>query len=232
MARKIKKKKTIQKSVLIAFEDTKSAKYYFNDLLKAKKIKGQVVLVNKDKGQDPKRVIEKLSEYKSDPKNAQEVFSKEWIVIDKDNWSKDKYLGTIERARTQNINVALSNDAYELWILLHFKPLTKSTHREELNSQLKNIFLEKFGITYDKASSDTYRLIESYQATAIKNAKNLVNKHLRDYGKIDPMANPITMVYELVEYLNSIYTLNIKEENELCFFPKKYDYQIYKFTHN
>ena len=142
---------------------------------------------------------------------------------------KDKYLGTIEKTRNQNINVALSNDAYELWILLHFKPLTKSTHRKELNSQLNEIFLEKFGIKYDKASSDTYRLIESYQATAIKNAKNLVNKHLRDYGKIDPMANPITMVYELVEYLNLIYTLGKKEESELVFFPKKCDYEVYKF---
>jgi len=227
MARKIKKRKQVQKSVLIAFEDTKSAKYYFNDLLRAKNLKGQVVLVNRDKGQDPKRVIEKLSEHKRE--YPHEIYLREWIVIDKDNWNKDKYLGTIEKARNQNINVALSNDAYELWILLHFKPLTKSTHRKELNSQLNTIFLEKFGIKYDKASSDTYRLIESYQATAIKNAKNLVNKHLRDYGKIDPMANPITMVYELVEYLNLIYTLGKKEESELLFFPKKCDYEVYKF---
>lgn len=107
--------------------------------------------------------------------------------------------------------------------------MTKSTHRKELNTQLNKIFLEKFGIKYDKASSDTYRLIESYQTTAIKNAKNLVNKHLRDYGKIDPMANPITMVYELVEYLNSIYNLSKKDESELFFFPKKGDYEIYRF---
>ena len=53
-------------------------------------------------------------------------------------------------------------------------------------------------------------------------------KHLRDYGKIDPMANPITMVYELVEYLNLIYTLGKKEESELVFFPKKCDYEVYK----
>ena len=43
------------------------------------------------------------------------------------------------------------------------------------------------------------------------------------------MANPITMVYELVEYLNLIYTLGKKEESELLFFPKKDDYEVYKF---
>jgi len=215
VARKIQKKRVEKKAVLIAFEDSKSSKYYFRDLLRDKELTGQVILVNRDKGQDPKRVFEKIGEYKQ--KNLNEVFEKEWIVIDKDNWSKDKYLGVIDRGRKEKICIAFSNDAYELWILLHFEPLTRSTHRKELNSKLNQIFLEKCGKKYEKSSQDVYLLIRDLQETAIKNAKNLVKQHLRDYGKIDSNKNPITTVYQLVECLNSLYS---KEKNCDCF-PNK-----------
>ncbi|MBU1669201.1 RloB family protein [bacterium] len=212
MARSINKKRVEEKAVLIAFEDSKSSKYYFRDLLRDKKLTGQVILVNRDKGQDPKRVFEKIGEYKN--KNPNEVFEKEWIVIDKDNWSKDKYLGVMERARKEDICVAFSNDAYELWIILHFEPLTRPTHRTELNSKLNTIFLERYGKKYEKSSQDIYKFIIGFQEVAIKNAKNLVKQHHRDYGKIDPEKNPITMIYQLVECLNSLYD---KERKCNCF---------------
>lgn len=215
MDRNTKQKRIEQKAILIAFEDTKSAKYYFNDLLKDKKLTGKVILVKKDKGQDPKRVIEKLAEYKL--KNPNDIFEKEWIVIDRDNWSKDKYLGTIEKARNNNICVALSNDAYELWILLHFKTIRSYTHRKDLNHQLNEIFFKKFGKKYEKSSQDIYNLIIGEQPEAIKNAKILSEQHKRDYGKIDPEKNPITMIYQLVECLNSLYD---KDRNCDCF-PNK-----------
>jgi predicted secreted protein len=209
MARKIKKRKVIKKSVLIAFEDTKSAKYYFVDLLRDKNLTGQVVLVKKDKGQDPKRVIEKIDEYKRE--NSHENFEYSWIVIDRDDWTKDKYLGAIEKARNQNICVAFSNDAYELWILLHFEEISRYTHRKELNRKLNKIFLERFGKEYAKANSDIYKLTIEQQKDAIVNAKKLRDKSIRDYGNINPEQNPLTMIFELVECLNSLY-----ESNRTC----------------
>jgi len=49
----------------------------------------------------------KNDEYEMKDEYPHEVYLREWIVIDKDNWNKNKYLGTIEKARNQNINVAL-----------------------------------------------------------------------------------------------------------------------------
>ena len=73
------------------------------------------------------------------------------------------------------------------------------------------------GKKYEKSSQDIYRLLIGQQSQAIKNAKVLVAQHIRDYGKIDPEKNPISMIYQLVECLNSLYS---KEKNCDCF-PNK-----------
>ena len=227
MARKITSKRKVKKSVLIAFEDSKSSKYYFNDLLRDKNLKGQIELVNKDKGQDPNSVLNKILEYKEQPSDS---FIRKWIVIDKDNWDappKYNYSKTIEKAKKLNICVAFSNDAYELWIYLHFKPLNRNTHRKKLISMLNKIFKDEFGKEYEKSSSDIYRLIKGYQSNAIINAKKLVNQHLSNYGKINPKENPITMIFELVEYLNQIDEFDKKDT---LFFPQRTDYEVYKFS--
>ena len=126
-------------------------------------------------------------------------------------------MGTIEKARQKDICVAFSNDAYELWILLHFEPINRHTHRTELNSKLNKIFKNKFGKEYNKASEDIYRFIIGYQQTAIDNAKKITARHIKDYGCIDPLKNPITMIFELVECLNYLY-----EKKKTCkCFPHK-----------
>ena len=202
-ARNIQKKRIEQKAVLIALEDTKSSRYYFQALLKDKKFTGYVEFA-KNIGSNPKKVLEALEKYKED--NIKTIFEKEWIVIDRDSFPNNDFFGTIETARKKNICVAFSNESYELWILLHFQLVSKHTSRENLNSELKRIFLSRFGLEYEKSSQDIYSLIIGQQSQAIKNAKVLVAKHIKDYGKIDPNKNPITMIYQLVECLNSLYS--------------------------
>ncbi len=217
--RSIKQKRKEKPIVLIAFEDKKSSKYYFRKLLNANGLSGKVILVDIDKGQDPKSVIEKLEKHKKD--NPKDIFEYEWIVIDRDDWSKDKYLGTIEKARQKNICVAFANDAYELWILLHFEPVTRYTHRNILNSRLNKIFQNKFGKKYDKSSRDVYKNIIEYQNKAIKNTKKLISQNIKDNGRINPQNNPLTTIYQLVECLNNI---NSPEKKEFCkCFPQKTD---------
>lgn len=212
--RNTKKKRVERKSVLIALEDTKSSRYYFESLLKDKNLKGEVTFAP-HLGTNPKKVLEALEEYKKN--SSKTIFEKEWIVIDRDSFPNNDFYGTIESARQKNICVAFSNESYELWILLHFESVTRHTCRQELNGRLKELFLEKFGLEYEKSSKDIYELIIGSQTQAIERAKNLVKQHLRDYGKIDPSKNPITMVYELVECLNMLY----KSKKGCDCFPKK-----------
>jgi len=208
-ARNTKKKRVEHKAVLIALEDTKSSKYYFDALLKNKKLTGQVIFA-KHMGTDPENVVQAIVEHER--KNPTQKYEKRWAVIDRDDWTKQQINGAIKRAEELGICIAISNEAYELWILLHFQRLTRYTHRTELNSTLRAIFREKFGVEYSKSSQDIYAFTVGLQPKAIINAKELLSIHLRNHGKLDPYENnPLTMIFQLVECLNSLY-----EEDKKC----------------
>jgi len=218
VARKITKRKIEQKAVLIALEDSKSSRYYFQSLVKDKKLAGEVIFA-RHRGSNPTKVLDNLKKHKTEEqkKRREALYEKEWIVIDRDSF--DDFFITIKKAKENNICVAFSNESYELWLLLHFQFVSVHTHRDNLKSQLNKIFLDRFQIEYEKSSQDVYLLLRSLQETAINNAKNLAKQHLRDYDKLDPEKNPITMIYQLVECLNSLYS---KEKNCDCF-PNKGD---------
>ncbi len=203
--RNIKRKRVEKKAVLIALEDTKSSKYYFQKLLQDKGLIGAVTIAS-HRGTNPKNVLQAIKDYKE--KNPRKIFEKEWILIDKDDWGKDEFNGIIDTARKTNICVAFSNEAYELWLLLHFERITAFTNRKKLNSKLSKYFNNNFKISYEKSARDIYQLIIDRQQDAIKNANYLVSMHKRDNGDIIPyLQNPLTMVHQLVKCLNKLNTI-------------------------
>ena len=199
--RNILAKRDVRKSVLIALEDTKSSKYYFKKLLSDKKLVGKVIFATHI-GTDPQNVIKAIIEHKNKSKKE---YEKSWVVFDVDNYSANQVNGAIASAKSQNICVAVSNEAYELWILLHFENLTKFTNRKQLTNKVNAYFKKEFKKEYLKSSQEVYEFIIGKQETAIKNAKSLVKMHKKNNGDIDIVSNnPITFIYELVEYLNSL----------------------------
>lgn len=218
MARKIGSR-VEKKALLIALEDEASSKYYFQSLVKDKGLSGQIIFAT-HKGSQPSQVLDALRRHKEGDKHKQNTkvlsYEKEWIVIDRD--SHECFFTTIKEAKENNICVAFSNEAYELWILLHFNLLSTHTHRDDLKSKLNTIFLDKFKIEYEKSSQDVYLLVRDRQEIAIANAKKLMKEHLEEHQNIDPSKNPLTTIYQLVEYLNSLYS---KDKNCDCFPMKK-----------
>lgn len=205
-ARNTAKKREEKKAVLIALEDTKSSRFYFEDLINDKGLTGQVVFAE-HWGTDPDSVIKAV--IKSVEKFSHIQYEKKWIVIDRDGWSKSQINGTVQRAKDLDICVAISNEAYELWILLHFEKLTSSTGRVQLNHRLNKIFLERCGKKYEKSSRDVYRFTKEFQQKAVKNAQLLVEKHIRDHGKLKPYENnPLTTIFQLITCLNTLYSQN------------------------
>ena len=43
-----------------------------------------------------------------------------WLVFDRDEWRAEVFNQVIAQAERKNIQVAYSNQAFELWYLLHF----------------------------------------------------------------------------------------------------------------
>jgi len=215
-SRNTKKQQVEKKKVLISLEDTKSSKYYFEKLVQDKNLSGEVIFA-KHIGTDPESVVEAIVNHLSD---KTKTYEKKWVIIDKDDYSKDQINGAIQRAKDLDICVAISNEEYELWILLHFISVTAHINRADLNKKLNVIFKDKFNKEYSKSSQDVYQLIVGLQEEAIKNAKNLVKLHIKDNAKVTPFSdNPLTTVYQLVECLNTLYGSGDNKCND-CF-PKK-----------
>jgi hypothetical protein len=207
-----------KKAVLIALEDEASSKYYFQSLVKDKSLSGQIIFAT-HKGSQPSQVLNALKKHKKGDKHKKNkknpkvtFYETEWIVIDRDNHKC--FFSTIKEAQEKNICIAFSNESYELWLLLHFKLVSLHTHRDNLTSELNKIFLDKFQMNYEKSSQDIYLLVRNLQKVAIQNAKILMTTHLEKHQNIDPSKNPLTTIYQLVEYLNALYS---KKKKCNCF---------------
>ncbi len=124
-----------------------------------------------------------------------------WCVFDCDD-NKDSELQTaISYAEKHGYEIAYSNPAFEYWYLLHF---------EKRNGYLRDSaavidilkskgYLENYG-----KSVDVFEKLQKHQENAIQCAKERVKQLLKDKRVVICRdSNPVTTVYELVEFLNS-----------------------------
>ncbi|WP_026575707.1 RloB family protein [Bacillus sp. UNC438CL73TsuS30] len=127
-------------------------------------------------------------------------YTQVWCVFDRDSFPTGNFDIAIEKATKAGIQVAYSNEAFELWYLLHFHYYDSAFNREQYIEILNSIFNQKLDIPYEKNIEGIYEIINSIgnEDFAIKNAKkvNAMNQHLNPEN-----ANPSTKVYALVEEL-------------------------------
>jgi len=121
-----------------------------------------------------------------------------WCVFDKDDTSDSNFNEAIEAAHKNRVRVAYSIECFELWLLLHYEDVTNPLTRDKYNERLSCCLGEKYDKTDDKQISGFREL----QSDAIGRAKKLYEKMMR--GKNYAAHNPISNVFELVEYLEEI----------------------------
>ena len=116
MSRKTKKINTRDKFYIIT-NGEQTEKNYF-DLLKSKKsIYDMKVLFFND---SPLNLVKHASEYVDD---ANQV----WCVFDIDNsFEEGNLIETLNSAKKDEINIAFSNLAFEVWLISHFKKCEKA----------------------------------------------------------------------------------------------------------
>ncbi len=132
-------------------------------------------------------------------RNHIETGDEVWAVFDRDAF-KD-FDSAINKARTNDISVAYSNEAFELWFLLHFSYMSSALSRKDYINKL-NGYLLKLGERYEKKSKTMYSLLKPYEEDAIKNAKKLLTGC--DSEKLCSKKNPSTTVHVLIEGLNKL----------------------------
>lgn len=125
-----------------------------------------------------------------------------WCVFDKDSFSDQQFNNACQIAENNGMKVAYSNQSFELWYILHFNFLQSQLDRKQYIQSLNAIFKKQFKKEYKKNSTDTYKLLLFYQATAIANAKRLSKSYT--FNSTPAQRFPSSYVYELVEQLNSL----------------------------
>ena len=123
-----------------------------------------------------------------------------WIVIDRDAnpanpTDRAHFVEAIGLAKKSNIFIALSNDCFELWILLHYQDVTANLHR----SLIFDLISKHRGAKYDKAVDLSHELVPR-RDQALLRARKL---HALAEGVHEADANPCTTIYILIERLMS-----------------------------
>jgi hypothetical protein len=208
--RKEKKRKEKTKELrvyfLIVCEGEKTEPNYFKSF--KKNVKSFIYTLDiLGEGSNTKDLVKRTIKARD---NSSQTYDSVWAVFDKDSFSPKNFNGAIELAKNNGIKTGWSNEAFELWYLLHFQ--FRNTHMSrndyknileyEINSkiQLKSKSKRPKKFFYKKNNENMYDILVKYgnESQAIKWAEKLNKNHsCQNYS----IHNPCTTVYLLVKEL-------------------------------
>jgi hypothetical protein len=138
--------------------------------------------------------IEKRDKRVNDP--LLPPYNEVWAVFDKDDFPNERYDNAVTKAQQFGIEPGVSNEAFELWYILHFQLLETALKRQQYFDILSDIL----GFKYAKNSQDVVQLL--FEKGNIKRAIGWA-RHLEDmHAGLTPSEScPYTRVYLLVENL-------------------------------
>jgi hypothetical protein len=185
------KTRELRQRFLIVCEGGKTEPRYFESF----HLNRRVVPVDiRGLGADPLRLVRKAEQLRAEEEYT-EAYDQVWVVFDCDDFAVGDINHAVQHARQSGIRVAYSNQAFELWYLLHFDYHNTAVPRRAYIEKLGALL----GHPYAKNSAMIYRELESRQPAALANARRL----LAGYNPPNPAADdPSTTVHELVEQLN------------------------------
>jgi hypothetical protein len=191
-------KRSIRNIVLIVCEGKKTEPNYF----RAFPTKEELISVEVYPGERCKSsLVEYAIELKKDAERNNKPYNTIWCVFDRDAYpcdpkDKNNFNKAIILAKKNEIYTAYSNDAFEIWYILHFSYHQTALHRSKYEKKLTALL----GHTYEKSDPDMYKKLKSRQTDAIRNAKKLLASYEPFHNP--ETDNPCTTVHFLVEFLN------------------------------
>lgn len=149
-------------------------------------------------GADPLTVVERAKEMDQQQHRLGKDYDQIWCVFDRDEFPAERFNNAIYATRKLNkFHAAYSNEAFELWYLLHFEYLNSGISRQDYIEKLTKHLDRR----YAKNDPAMYHLLleNGDQEKAISYAQRL----LRYYSQDNPSENkPSTTVHQLVQVLN------------------------------
>ena len=190
---------------LIVSEGVKTEPYYFESI---RRTLPQNTLDNVDiegAGKETLRIVdEAISIRDRAQRDRNRFYDHVWAVFDKDSFPNTNFDNAIHKGKANKIQCAWSNEAFELWYLLHFQNVENAMSRVQYRPFIERELSKRSGqpFVYAKNRADMYDLLKMYgdEEQAIKRAEKLVENFNNDgdYAR----QNPCTKVHELIKLLN------------------------------
>lgn len=190
------------RKVIIACEGGKTEPGYFAEIRVSKHLPRERIVLVPPLGTDPLSVVDAALAEKAALKKARRWFAGDsaWAVFDGDEHFQacpDNWNAARQKALHHEIELAVSNPCFELWLLLHFRQCSTELHRDKARRLLR-----RWVKAYEKALPIYGSHLKTLTPQAIERARALHERAMRDYG--NPFLNPSSGVWRLVELLLSL----------------------------
>lgn len=196
-------KKEFAVKFLIVSEGKETEKLYFQAFEGKSLRNASITTVCKGIGQSPLHVVETAIRLKNQAVDNKTPFESVWAVFDHDDFTEEQWNEAISLGERNHVRCAWSNQAFELWYILHFENRSVYTHRTE-HEAIINAHLGKHmpGFAYDKADPNMLRYLDLYgdELAAVRWAKAKMVQFWHA-GIPSYHRNPCTAVYRLVNVL-------------------------------
>lgn len=188
----------VRQRILIVCEGIKTEPYYFESI--RKQLPPNVVLLQiEGEGANTLSLVERAREIRNGPSFRDYPFDQVWVVFDRDSFPPSDFDNAIARAEADNMRCAWSNEAFELWYILHFEyrntGMSRSEYQQKIDALPGERYVKNVPDMYDKLSA------RGNQKQAIAWAQKLYDD-ARKRHYTPSQSNPCTTVFKLVEELN------------------------------
>lgn len=199
---------------LIVCEGSKTEPLYFEAFKKdlPKGVLESISIEIEGEGKNTLSLIEEVLKIReSREKLTGRAYDQSWAVFDKDSFPPEHFNNAINKAAHSNppISTAWSNEAFELWYLLHFQFFQNGMNRDQYKDIIERELSERMGqeFKYNKNDPQMYEYLKEYgsidQAISWAESLEKVFEGRLDYAE----HNPCTKVYHLVREL-----INLKDQ--------------------
>lgn len=150
------------------------------------------------------RNTESLVNYALDKKRTARIpYGHVWCVFDKDSFTDEQFNSAVQTCCSNSLGAAWTNEAIELWFILHFEYLNTGINRHQYIDKL-NEYFRFYGINggkYEKNIEAIYEVLNTYGevTNAIKYAKKLEKTF--EEGITPSNRIPSTQIHHLIEEL-------------------------------
>jgi hypothetical protein len=158
---------------------------------------GNISVITAVEAKSPLQVVE----YAIKAQQRKEGYNAVWCVFDKDDFTD--FDDAITYAERHKIGAAFSNQAFEVWLINHFRLLDSALHRNKYNEELSKLLVFPYDKSRDAVTKACDTLLTGEKVkTAIVNSRLGYERHAAATVPSRPSAyESCTTVYMLAKSL-------------------------------